>query len=452
MPKNYNTFKKRILLVQPPLEDFYTTPIRLYPLGLLYVATVLERQGHEVIILDTLNPFKKRTIAIPEYFSYLKKYLNEPLFFKSYHRFGLLDSEILKFTKQIAPDLIGISSNCTAYYKNVSDLAERLKKELLIPIVVGGHHATAFADEIYRRTPSIDFVHQGTVEQHFIKELIERKLLPPNPNTEYNWQTLRPAHHLLRAEHYKINEKPYASLVASRGCPYGCLFCSAHKMFGNQMVYRPQDEIIKEMRWLYQKHNVRLFNFEDDNITHDRAWFLSLLETIYKDQVLRGIEITAMNGICYHTLDEEMIFTMHRAGFKRINLSWVTKNDLLRRTYKRPLREVALEHIVQIAKKYQLFLTVYFILGLPGQTYHEAKTTIDELLSLGVLVGPSVFYIPPNSDIYNQLGLPESILQNWNLYRSSAFAVETEQLNREQLIDLFLYTRRENFKLKMKIY
>src|SRR4030042_1709763 len=90
----------KILLVQPPIEDFYTTPIRLYPLGLLYAARVLEEGGATVGLLDCLAPLKKRM---------------------SRREFGL-------------------------------------------PIFIGGNHATVFAAEIRRRTPVIDFVVEGPAE------------------------------------------------------------------------------------------------------------------------------------------------------------------------------------------------------------------------------------------------------------------------------------------------
>ncbi|OPZ66965.1 MAG: hypothetical protein BWY83_02739 [bacterium ADurb.Bin478] len=86
------------------------------------------------------------------------------------------------------------------------------------------------------------------------------------------------------------------------------------------------------------------------------------------------------------------------------------------------------------------------IIGLPEQTYSEIKESIDYLLSLGVLVGPSVFYIPPASALYRRLPLTDAMRNQWSLYRSSAFAVETEHVTREQLVELFAYCRRRNLE------
>ncbi|MEI7942863.1 MAG: radical SAM protein, partial [Candidatus Riflemargulisbacteria bacterium] len=62
----------KVLLLQPPIEDFYLTEIRTYPLGLLYLGTLLKKSGMDVVILDSLHPFKKKTITLPKQFSYLK--------------------------------------------------------------------------------------------------------------------------------------------------------------------------------------------------------------------------------------------------------------------------------------------------------------------------------------------------------------------------------------------
>ncbi len=79
----------RVLLIQPPIEDFYTTSIRLYPLGLLYVARLFQAWNCQVKVLDCLQPLKKKQIPIPSDFHYLKNHFEKnPYLFKGYYRFG----------------------------------------------------------------------------------------------------------------------------------------------------------------------------------------------------------------------------------------------------------------------------------------------------------------------------------------------------------------------------
>ncbi len=439
----------KVLLVQPPLEDFYATAIRLYPLGLLYAAAVLEKAGCTVEIQDCLSPLRKRRIPIPEDFAYLEPFMGNPCFFKGYYRFGMDTDGIVRRVKDLAPDIIGVSSQFTAYYQSVEELVRLVKRSSRSPVFIGGNHATAFPEEIRQRTPEIDDVLIGPAED-CLPEYLERRGLPVRQEKP-NWTQLRPAHHLLNPPDYKIGKRNYVSLTASRGCPFRCDFCSVHRMFGGSISYRPVESVLDEMRWNYLQKNVRIFNFEDDNLSYDREWFWEFLRAVKEDPLLQDVELTAMNGLCSSTLGESLLPSMVQAGFRRLNLSFVTQSRDLKSEYHRPLEGRDFESFIRAAQKLELFVTVYVIIGLPGQTFEEVKDSIDYLSSLGVLVGPSVFYIPPASPLYERLSLPPSVKDNWNLYRSSAFAVETDYLSCGQLVELFVYARRKNLENKNKI-
>jgi len=445
--------KMRVLLVQPPVEDFYTTAIRLYPLGLLYAAAVLERAGAEVRILDCLNPLHRRTVRMPESFSYLPPAGEIPHFFKGYFRFGISDEEIVSRVRDFAPEAVGISSQFTAYYESVEKFVYLIRKDFGGPVFIGGHHATVFADEIRRRTPEINFVLKGPAEMCLPGWLEEIRPGPGRPmgllsplKSAADWRLLRPAHHLVAGSDFKIGRRHAVSLIAARGCPYSCEFCSVQAMFGRKMAYREARDIREEMLWNYRHKDVRIFNFEDDNLSYDRAWFLNFLAEVASDPALKNIELTAMNGLCFQELDAETLAAMRRAGFRRLNLSLVTRSGGLKDAFCRPSPFREIGPVVRAAQKEKFMITAYVIIGLPGQTYQEVKDSIDSLLALGVLVGPSVFYLAPGSRLYDRMPIPPEIKNDWNLYRSSAFAVETDELSRRQLLDLFLYTRCKNLE------
>ncbi len=453
----------RVLLIQPPLEDFYTTPIRLYPLGLLYAARVLENSGAEVEVLDCLTPLRKMRIPVPPSFRHLPPLSRVPHFFKGYYRFGLADGEILRRIRSFVPDLIGISSQFTAYYQSVEELVPLIKRNFNNPIFIGGNHATVFAEEIRQRAPEIDFVLEGPAEDCLPKFLTGRDFGErvdaagryPNSKSGHriplgvDWRRVQPSHHLVRGDDYRIGKKNYISLIASRGCPYGCDFCSVERMFGRDIRYREVDSLIEEMRLNYVRKKVRLFNFEDDNISFNRHWFLEFLGAVESESAMRDIELTAMNGLCWNTLDDEVLTAMMRAGFRELNLSLVTRSQELQRRHLRPDSidsSDKFKRLIATARKLDFFITVYVIIGLPGQTYSEVKESIDFLLGLDVLVGPSIFYLAPGSRLYGEMDVPPAVKDDWNLYRSSAFAVETADLNRTQLLELFSYARQKNLE------
>lgn len=437
----------RVLLIQPPFEDFYATPIRLYPLGLLYAARVLEDAGAAVEILDCLAPLKKRRIPVPASFSYLPPLGEIPHFFKGYYRFGIGDDEILRRIQAFGPDLIGISSQCTAYYKSVEDLVRLIKRKFAAPVLIGGNHATVFASEIKRRTPEIDYVLPGPAEDCLPEFL--NSFGKGNAGEKIDWRKIEPSHHLLKGGDYRIGRKNSISLTSSRGCPWGCEFCSVHRMFGSKISYRSIDSVLTEMRRNCDKKGTRVFNFEDDNLSFDRSLFLEFLKVAAAEPGLKGIELTAMNGLCYPTLDEEVLVAMKRAGFRELNLSLVSRDPVLRETLRRPYLIDSLDSfnkLIRAAQKLSFFITVSIIIGLPGQTFAEVKESIDDLLGLGVLVGPSVFYLSPGSSLYEKMELAAAIKNDWNLYRSSAFAIETGALSRGALFTLFSYVREKNLE------
>ena len=439
----------KILLIQPPIEDFYTTPIRLYPLGLLYAARVFHHEGFQVKILDCLNPLKKRKIPIPADFAYLKPFFqNNSYLFKGYYRFGITEDEITSEILSFSPDAVGISSLFTAYFRNVEETARIVKSRLNVPVFIGGHHATVFSSEISEKSRFIDHILSGPAEGsapgfgRYLKGGPDKEGFLPD------WTSIAPAHDLLNGSHYRMGKTNYISMIASRGCPVGCDFCSVRAMFGKTIEYREIDAVINEMRLNYNDKNVRIFNFEDDNLSFDRKWFGEFLQAVIKDKILKGIELTAMNGICYPTIDDSALDLMKRAGFRRLNLSLVTKDCTLQKDLGRPGRLPHLEQIIRAAKKLRFLITVYLIIGLPGQTRREIQETIDYLFDQDVLVGPSIFYLPPGSPMYNKLGLSKELTTNWPLYRSSAFAVETTHLTRSDLIELFSEVRKRNLAKK----
>lgn len=439
----------RILLIQPPIEDFYTTPIRLYPLNLLYVASVLRLLDVDVQVFDCLTPLKKRRIPIPDDFSYLRPLIEaEPLMFRNYYRFGLETGAILEVISDFSPDLIGVSAQFTAYYKNVADLAESIKRRFSLPIFVGGHHATVFASAVGNKTPAIDYVLPGPAEEALPAFISTHRSSKSMETSVLDWKSLIPAHDLLPGDAYRIGRRNAVSMTASRGCPYACDFCSIRAMFGVGIEYRRVEDVLKEMRLCYASKSARIFNFEDDNLAADKKWFTSFLESVIADPILRDVELTAMNGIGYTLLDIPLLRLMKKAGFRQLNLSYVTHDDTLRRRYGRPHAHKKISQLITEAGRLNFFITVYVIVGLPGQTYTEIKNSIDYLLDMGVLVGPSIFYIPPGSALYDRLQLPAAVLENWNLYRSSAYAVESEHLSRPDLVELFAYTRRRNLENK----
>ena len=436
----------KILLLQPPIEDFYLNEIRTYPLGLLYIATLLKDKGVEVEILDALRPFKKVTIPVPKEFNYLKSIYSEketgPIkLFGAYYRFGLSDKEIIERIKDSKPDIVAITCNFTAYFDSTAKLIKKLKSDCSnIKVMIGGYHPTIYAKEIKVKYPFIDYIVQGASEEEILK-ILDLKYAPEDCFT----QTI-PDRTLINSADYKMHKQNFSFLIATRGCLKNCTFCTVSSMHGSKFLLRSVDSIIQEMLELYNHHQVRVFDFEDDNLSLNQKWFKELLEQIIISFPKKDIRFYAMNGISAETLSTSVLTKMWEAGFRNLNISLVTAQDNKKKGLNRPFFNEQFEKAVKVAKEIGYEITAYFILGLPKQDKSEIEATIKYLSDLDVLVTPSIYYPPPGTEMMKDLVVDNLIdEQNWIMFRSSVFAVETTLLRRSDLVFYFQYVRMLNF-------
>src|SRR5438874_12818859 len=104
----------KILLIQPPVEDFYQTSLRTLPVGLLYLAAALRCASIDVAILDCQATMYKPVLQVPPEFAYLKRYyqpgnLSPIQLFSHYRHYGLPRGEIRECVRQADAGGIGLS-------------------------------------------------------------------------------------------------------------------------------------------------------------------------------------------------------------------------------------------------------------------------------------------------------------------------------------------------------
>ncbi len=158
-----------VLLIQPPIRDFYLTAKRTIPYGLGLIASACIQKGYSVSIFDGLATSKSRQCPMPEEMAYLTDYYGAPdispfrLFHNFYH-FGYSYEHITRVIREADAFLIGISSLFTPYEKEALKIA-RLAKSVSpgSTVVLGGHHPTALPHQVMAH-PAIDFVIRGDGE------------------------------------------------------------------------------------------------------------------------------------------------------------------------------------------------------------------------------------------------------------------------------------------------
>src|SRR5210317_1343196 len=122
----------QILLIQPPIRDFYLTAKRTIPYGLACIAPALIKSGFSVKILDALATSKSRACDLPREMGYLRKYYGQPdrsafALFHQFRHFGHSFEHIGKMVKESGAFLVGISSLFTPYLQEALKTAETVK-------------------------------------------------------------------------------------------------------------------------------------------------------------------------------------------------------------------------------------------------------------------------------------------------------------------------------------
>lgn len=458
-------------MLQPPVEDFYHTEMRLQPLGLAFLKAALAKYLPEIVVrvLDAHHGRGRRTIPLPVELRYLRRYfkaeeLSPFSTFFQYYRFGMSYPEIGRMIALEDPDLIGISCSFSAYHCEVLKTASAIKDCCRAPVVVGGAHATAVPESLLNH-PAVDMLIYGAGERPLV-ELVKALQTDGNlhhvPNLYFKKGSQ--IHKNPAEENFAIDEidcpdfsdwipqryqcegRPLAMVLASRGCPQGCRFCSVHQVFGRKTQRRKVSRVLEELRFRYLQ-GYRVFDFEDDHFAGDRSMIEELCHGIMQQFARGEIRLLAMNGIPFWHLDRELLRLMWQAGFRTLNLSLVTSNHDFCNRLHRPASWEIFEDCVQEASALGFEMTAYQILGLPGEGMDSMLQTMSLLAQSPVWIGASPFYQVPGSDLSQAV----STFQKQELVRCrlTAFAVETEECHRDQLFTLLVISRILNFLKKI---
>jgi anaerobic magnesium-protoporphyrin IX monomethyl ester cyclase len=442
----------KVLLAQPPIEDFYDTTIRTYPLSLLCLATKI-KDICDVSIAD-FRSNKKRTLKqhpFPELKPFYRANVYTPFsLFHSYSRYGLDNDEIRQIIRTHKPDIVGISSLFTTYAEEALDVARIVKEtDPRIITILGGTHPTLFPEHCLH-SPHVDYVIRGEGETPLFKLITQLKTDNQKdtaniPGVSFKNSAgfhisdisiednidLIPHRSLINSADYRIGKRPYTFFLTSRGCPFQCAFCGKPPV-----PYRKRTgaSIEKEIRQCVEL-GIKAVDFEDDMLNLDIPFFNSILEG-FRDT---GIVLSAMNGLYAGNLNKETLDNMYDAGFRRLNFSLVDTSEDIHHTQKRVF-PAHLAGLLTGLESTPFLVEAHFIIGLPGQKLDDSIDTLIYLMGKRLLPGPSIYYLAPGSPLFNT-----AFGNDWQKYtkvmRSSALYPSNPLFPRETLFTFMKLTR-----------
>lgn len=411
-----------ILLIQPPIRDFYLTAKRTMPYGLACIAASLREAGFGVAILDGLATAKARVIPWPDEVGFLEPFYRraDRSPFALFHRFRHFGYSFEHIGRQAAASgawLIGISSLFSAYSDAALETAATVRKWCPdAAIVMGGHHPSVLPEDVVRH-PAVDFVLCGDGEAtmpHLACALRDGAPLEKVPGlvrlrsdgaVERSAPVVVdaldrlpvPAFDLIDRRFYRRKGRGSLAISAGRGCPLRCTYCAVNASTYHGYRCRSVDAVMAEIMAADRIEPLGFIDFEDEHLTVDRPWFLALLDAIEDHFKGRGIELRAMNGMFAPSLDEEMIGRMKWAGFKALNFALITTDPKQLRRFGRPDVSADLDRVLAAANRSELTSVAYLIVAGPGQGPHQSLSDLLFLAQRPVLTGVSVFYPAPGS-------------------------------------------------------
>jgi magnesium-protoporphyrin IX monomethyl ester (oxidative) cyclase len=192
--------------------------------------------------------------------------------------------------------------------------------------------------------------------------------------------------------------KPSVRMLTSRGCPYGCIFCSNPIVMGRQWRARSAENVVAEIEHIIATYGIRQIDFLDDNIAFDRKRLETICDLIVEKDL--NIEWCTPNGVRADSLDSELLAKMRKAGCVSILIapeSGVQRvvDQIIKK--KQDLRKV--EEVVVAARKLGIKVGCFFIIGMIGETKEDIKATIQFAYKLRKL-GADRFYFSYATPLY----------------------------------------------------
>ncbi len=399
----------KILLVNPwSVTDAIHKSVPLSPVvpyGLLYLAAVLEKSGHEVRILDRNADERSPEQTIREF-----------------------QPEVVGLSAMTGPSLIDAVA--------LSELAKRVDRK--IKVVWGGVHPTLCPEQTLAES-GVDLIvgKEGEITVVELLGALERNSdlarvkgicfkrdgriirTEERPVMKDINELPDPAWHLLKMEKYVLrrnyDQRNCFTLNTSRGCPYRCAFCYNQK-FDNNWRGLTAARVLEQLLHLKEKYGINYVNFLEDNFTVDRDRVKEICRLI----IDRGMDLQWECESRIGALDRETLKLMKRAGCRLIGFGVESGSPRILKMIKKGITVEQIKQTLEDCRNTGIWTDVYFMAGFPGETMEDLGMTLRLMRKLPYKRCDFMIFRPyPGSELYRQclaegLFRPPENLQGWS--------------------------------------
>lgn len=415
----------KTLLIQPPthtVETFSTIGMTAPPMGLAYLAAMLEKHNFSVEILDC------------------------PALCISFESLG-------KEIESRRPDIIGITATTATVTSGLK--TAKIAKSVLpnSTVVFGGAHFTFMPEYTMRENDSIDIGCIGEGEYTFLDLVqslekggdlndvqgiiyrLNEKIVrtSPRPYISNLDELPFPARHLLPMDKYSAFGKkmPFGTILTSRGCPFGCTFCSSSLLFGKKFRARSAENVVDEVEHFQNTYNNKNVEFIDDTFTVD--W--KRVKVICDEMLERKLDTTWVCSCRVDLINKDILQWLKKSGCKMIYFGVESGVQRVINLMKKGIKIDQALKVMKWSREVGIETVASFVIGIPGETWEDAIQTIKFAKKIDAdYVQFSIATPFPGTELYN-MAKDEGLLltEDWSRYTVLKPVMKTKELSPEQL-------------------
>jgi len=404
------------------------------PFGLAYIAGACRSQNIEVKGIDAQGRNLNKIFKLPEY---------------NLRGNGIDINEVIQLIDP-KTKIIGISvmfSHEWVYIKGcIKLIKENFPKAI---IVIGGEHVTALPEHCLRDCKAIDYISLGEGEDtwsEIIKKSKENNDINNVPGLAYlknnkfkkstprqriryidniNW----PDWSIFPIEPYLDNAISFGPgsgrnmpIMASRGCPYECTFCSNPLMFGRRYFIREIDDLINEIKYYIKRYKITGLQFHDLTAVVKKNWVASFCKALTENEI--NLEWTLPTGTRSEALNLEAIKSLSKANLKYLVYAAESGSPKTLELIKKKIKLPRMEESVKYAVKQGISVRTNLIIGFPHETRLQLFRTLYQnirFILMGVEECPLyLFQAYPGTELFDYLLKNKKIILNDEYFNSLA--------------------------------
>jgi radical SAM superfamily enzyme YgiQ (UPF0313 family) len=407
----------RIQLIHPP---FCVNPRAIQatrpslPLGVAYVAAALRDAGHTVLMLDAVQAAPERSTRRSGY-SYI----------------GLSPDEIAEALDPQA-DAYALSVMFSFSWPLVRDIAHAVKARHPDTLLVGGGEHFAGLPERSLREAPLDYLVIGEGERTAVSlfQALQNQADPGElpglahlragefvqtgrpPRIREVDALRRPAWDLFDVQAYYrqghvfgVDHGMTMPILATRGCPYACTYCSNANMWGRNWFARSPENVVDEIADYHRQYGATNFPFHDLTAIVRKSWIKAFAEEVIRRDL--RIHWQLPSGTRCEAIDDEVAQLMVRSGGTSLTFAPESGSARTRELIGKRMTEESLVQAVRASVAAGLNVSAFFVVGFPHDTQGDLWQSVRLAVKLAWLgvndLALSVFFPIPGTPLYDEL-------------------------------------------------